>query len=128
MLIVTFVVTALLAAFNLMAGLNKALSSGTKLEQSMGVSTRGEKTALYVAGWAEILGGIGAILPLALGHALDGWGWAIGVSVAAVIGLTLVQVLAVGFHSVRREFSSLPMNAILIAVGIASALLILATR
>ena len=86
------------------------------------------KGLAYLAAWSEVVGAIGAIVPLILAHTITGWEWAAWVSFAAVIGLTLIQVLAIGVHVARKEFKALPVNLVLIVIGIASAILITATR
>jgi hypothetical protein len=128
MLITTWIITGLLAAFNLLAGAGKAAMSWPKLQEKMPWTESTGKFPAYLAAWAEIIGALGAILPLILAHTLTGWGPALWVSVAAVIGLTLIQFLAIAVHLKRGEAKALPVNVILIALGIASTILIIATR
>jgi hypothetical protein len=42
--------------------------------------------------------------------------------------LTSIQVLAIGLHLKRGKAKALPINFVLIALGIASAILIIVTR
>jgi hypothetical protein len=128
MLITTWIVTGILAAFNLLAGAGKASMPWPKLQQKMPWTESTGKAPAYLAAWSEIIGALGAIFPLVLAHTLPGWGPALWVSFAAVIGLTLVQVLAIGLHLKRGEAKALPVNFVLIALGIASAILIIMTR
>jgi hypothetical protein len=81
-----------------------------------------------LAVWSEIIGALGTIFPLILAHVLPGWGPAVWVSFASVIGLTSIQVLAIGLHLKRGKAKALPINFVLIALGIASAILIIVTR
>lgn len=127
MLITAWIVTGLLAAFNLLAGAGKAFTPWPQLQQKMPWTASTGKGAAYLAAWSEIIGAVGAIVPLILTHLLDGWAWAGWVSFAAVIGLTLIQVFAVGVHAARKEYRNLPVNGLLIVIGIASAVLITAT-
>lgn len=128
MLIATWIITGLLAAFNILAGAGKAFTPWEQLQEKMPWTETTGKGPAYLAAWAEIVGGVGAVIPLALAHTTPGWEWAAWVSVAAVIGLTLVQVLALALHLKRGETKALPVNLFLIALGAASAILIVSTR
>lgn len=124
MLVATWIITGILAVFNLLAGAGKAFTPWPQLQQKMPWTATTGKTLAYLAAWAEIVGAIGAVVPLLLAHTRDGWGWASWVAFAAVIGLTIIQALAIGVHVARKEFRALPVNIVLIAVGIVSAVLI----
>lgn len=128
MLIVTWIVTGLLAAFNLVAGAGKALTPWPRLQEKMPWTASTGKGLAYLAAWSEVVGAIGAVVPLVLAHAFEGVAWAVWVSFAAVVGLTLIQVLAIGVHAARREFDALPVNGVLIVLGIVAAVLVVATR
>lgn len=128
MLITTWIVTGILAAFNLLAGAGKASMPWPKLQEKMPWTESTGKAPAYFAAWSEVIGAIGAILPLVLAHTLAGWEAAVWVSFAAVIGLTLIQVFAIGLHLKRGEAKAVPVNFVLVALGIASAILIVATR
>jgi hypothetical protein len=128
MLITTWIITGILAAFNLLAGAGKASLPWPKLQEKMPWTESTGKFPAYLAAWAEIIGALGAILPLVLAHTLIGWGPVLWVSVAAVIGLILIQFLAIAVHLKRGEAKVLPVNVVLIILGIASAILIVATR
>lgn len=128
MLILTWIITGLLAAFNLLAGAGKAFTPWPQLQEKMPWTESTGKGIAYLAAWSEVLGAIGAVVPLILAHTLAGWEWAVWVAFAAVVGLTLIQVFAIGVHAARKEFKALPVNVVLILIGIASAILIVATR
>jgi hypothetical protein len=61
-------------------------------------------------GIAEVLGAIGLILPLATGILP-------GLTVAAAVGLVLVQLAASAFHVSRNEVSRLPVNLVLLLLA-----------
>jgi hypothetical protein len=68
------------------------------------------KGLVTFVGLAELLGGLGMILP-----------WVTGVAPflapAAGAGLMLTMVLAAGFHASRRELTAIPVNAVLGALA-----------
>jgi hypothetical protein len=68
--------------------------------------------ALFVfIGLCELLGGVGLILPAMTGVKPK-------LTPFAAIGLTLVMILAAGFHIMRGEYSSfLPVNLLLVGVS-----------
>lgn len=67
-------------------------------------------TTLHViSGTAEILGGLGLILPAVTRIQPR-------LVPLAAAGLALVMVLAVGYHVTRGEFQSLPFNIVLAAI------------
>jgi len=127
MLIAMWTVVGVLAAFNLLAGAGKAFTPWPRLRQRMPWTETTGKGIAYVAAWSEILGAIGAPLFLIIART-DGWGWAAWLGFAAVVGLTVIQLLAVGVHVRRREFRALPVNLVLIVLGIAAAALIAVDR
>lgn len=64
-------------------------------------------------------------MPNVIAHTVPGWEWAKWVSVAAAIGLALIQALAIGVHLRRNE--KIVTNIILCLVSIAAAVLIALT-
>ena len=60
-------------------------------------------------GFAELVGVIGLLLPAATGVRPD-------LTVKAAWGLLVIQILAIGFHVIRGEFSVLGFNAIYLAL------------
>jgi len=83
------------------------------------------KGPTYVAAWAEIIGAIGVLLPLLLARSLEGWDWAVWISLAAVIGLSVVQLLAIGVHVKRGEVNALRTNITLLILGVTAATLLI---
>ena len=62
-------------------------------------------------GLAELLGGLGLILPFATGVAPF-------LTPAAAIGLAAIMLLAAVFHARRKEYSGIGMNVILLALAV----------
>lgn len=62
-----------------------------------------------VTGWADLLGGLGILLP-SLTRIQP------RLTALAAAGLLLLQGLALGFHLLRGELAVLPMNAVLIGL------------
>lgn len=128
MLIVTWIITGLLAAFNLLAGAGKAFTPWPRLQEKMPWTASTGKGVAYLAAWSEVVGAIGAVVPLILAHTIADLSWAVWVSFAAVIGLTVIQVLAIGVNASRREFAAIPVNGVLVVLGVVAAILVAATR
>jgi putative oxidoreductase len=61
-------------------------------------------------GWSEVLGAVGLILPLLTG--ILAW-----LTPLAALCLVAVQVLAIGFHLMRKEPQILPANLVLLALA-----------
>ncbi|GAB03778.1 hypothetical protein GII30_11705 [Gordonia amarae] len=127
MLIATWIITGIVAAINLAAGGGKASTPWPQLQDKMPWTTTTGKGPAYFAAWSEVVGAVGAIVPLILAHTVDGWEWAGWVSFAAVLGLTVIQVLAIGLHAKLKEFKALPVNVVLLGLGVASMVLIAVT-
>lgn len=109
--IVLWIVQGLLALVYLMAGGMKATRPIEVLSKSM-VWVRAAPTGLVrFIGVAELLGAIGLILPL-LTH-IQPW-----LTVAAAIGLVVVQVCAFVFHLARGETRNLPVNVVLLLLAL----------
>ena len=64
-------------------------------------------TFVRIIGLIDLLGGIGILLP-ALTRILP------KLTILAAIGCTVLQVIAIGFHSSRGEFNVLPLNFLLL--------------
>ena len=99
-----------LAALYGMAAYMKLLMSPADLV-AMGLLWVENAPLLFVRaiGFAELLGVIGLILPAATRIRPD-------LTVMAAWGLLVVQILAIGFHMIRGEFSVLGFNAIYLAL------------
>lgn len=80
MVIITLIVTGSLAVLNFFAGAVKAFTSWTKLQEIMPWTETTGKGLAYIAAGAELLGSIGALLPLILANILNGWDWAVWIS------------------------------------------------
>ena len=68
-----------------------------------------DETLHYVTGVAEILGGLGLILPGLTGVALDLTPW-------AAVGLGVVMVGAMIYHSGRGEILNIVLNVVVAAI------------
>ena len=104
--IALWIMQALLAIVYLMAGALKAFQT-SKAQETMPWAKRHPQNFVRFIGTAELLGGLGLILPM-LTSVLP---W---LTPLAAIGLTLVQLLAIfAEHIPNKEFKSLPMNLVL---------------
>ena len=104
-----WVASALLAAAYLMAGGMKATQPITKLNEMMKWPGQYPRLTRFV-GVAEVLGAIGLILPVLTN--ILAW-----LTPLAALALVLVQVLAIGFHVMRKEPQVLPANVVLLALA-----------
>jgi len=102
---------ALLALVYLASGLMKATRPIPVLAQMM--RWPGDYPAPFVRfiGIVDVLGGLGLVLPLASGILV----W---LSPVAALCLVLLQVLAIGFHLMRREAVILPVNVLLLVLAL----------
>jgi putative oxidoreductase len=108
---VLWVAQGLLALAYLPAGGMKASQPVDALGKRMAWVRSTPETLVRVIGVAEVLGAIGIILPL-LTNILP---W---LTVAAAIGLVLVQVFAIIYHVSRGEAARLPLNVVLLLLAI----------
>ncbi len=99
----------LLAVLYLMAGGMKATQPIDKLAGQMKWPADYPWLTRFV-GWSEVLGAIGLILPLLTG--ILAW-----LTPLAALCLVLVQVLAIGFHLMRKEPQIVPVNIVLLALA-----------
>ena len=104
-----WVASALLAAAYLMAGGMKATQPIAKLAAQMKWPAELPRLTRFV-GIAEVLGAIGLILPVLTGILAF-------LTPLAALGLVVVQVLAIGFHIMRKEPQILPANLVLLALA-----------
>lgn len=100
-----------LAAMFLMAGITKLTSTPADMV-AMGMlwAENAPVNLIRFIGIAEVLGGIGVILPAATRIKPD-------LTKLAALGLAAIMVLAFGLHAYRGEFSVLPVNVILFALA-----------
>src|SRR5258708_39159218 len=80
------------------------------LQQVPWLSAVPQDLAVFI-GVAEFLGGVGLILPAITGVKPKLTPW-------AAIGLTLVMILAAGFHIARGEYNFVLLNLLLAGVGV----------
>ena len=99
----------LLAVLYLMAGFMKASQPIEKLAGQMKWPADYPRLTRFV-GVSEVLGAVGLILPLAT--SILAW-----LTPLAALCLVAVQVLAIGFHLMRKEPQILPFNLVLLALA-----------
>lgn len=116
MTIALWITAVLLTLVYLAAGAMKSLSPREKLVTNMGWVEDFSAPQVKTIGALEFLGALGVILPLATGIApvLTG---------IAALCLVLVQAVAIGVHIRRGEQSALAVNAVLLALAAAVAVL-----
>lgn len=104
--VVLWIAQGLLAVAYLLAGFMKVSQPIERLSQAMKVPP----WFVRFLGIAEVLGAIGLILPMVTG--ILPW-----LTVAAAVGLVIVQVGATALHASRREVTRLPVNAVLLLLA-----------
>lgn len=115
MTIALWVVQALLALMFLLVGFTKATQPMTKLAKQMPWTASVPAPGTRFIGVAEILGGLGLILP-GLTHIAP------VLTPLAAVGLVVVMLLASGFHARRGEYRQIAMNGVLLALALIIAL------
>ncbi|MEV4318973.1 DoxX family protein [Actinocrispum sp. NPDC049592] len=106
-----WIVSGLLAAVYLAAGLTKLTQPRQKLaDGQMGWAGDMTDRAVKSIGGAELLGAIGLILPWALGMAKV-------LTPLAAVGLVVVQLGAIVVHLRRKESKVVPGNLVLLALA-----------
>ncbi|WP_342429962.1 DoxX family protein [Neobacillus sp. FSL H8-0543] len=108
--IALWAVQIILGLMFLFAGATKAFSY-EKAKASMPWVQESSKGLVVFIGFAEVLGAIGLILPLALGIAPI-------LTPIAALGLAVIMVLAAGFHIKRKENQAIGMNIILLVFAL----------
>ena len=103
--IVLWILQVLLALAFLMAGTTKAFAYERAKTQMKWVAAVPRGLVTFI-GMAELLGAIGLILPALTG--ILPW-----LTSLAAAGLVTVMALAIGFHATRREYPTIPANAVL---------------
>ena len=109
MTIAEWIAHALLALAFMLGGLMKATRPIAQLKPIMPWTDTVPVGVVRFNGLAELLGGVGLAVPALTG--IQPW-----LTPAAAAGLVLIPLLAMGFHSRRREFPALPVNLVLTAV------------
>jgi putative oxidoreductase len=108
--IALWIFQVLLAAMYLMAGSTKLFQPIEEITKMLPWVADTPAGLVRFIGLSELLGGIGLLLPSILRIQPK-------LTVFAAIGLTIVQVLAAGFHLSRGESSVIGMNILLIALA-----------
>jgi putative oxidoreductase len=108
--LVLWVVQGLLALSCVFSGLSKAFRPLAKVHQQFPWANHVPAALVRFIGVSELLGGIGLVLPSALG--IFPW-----LTVAAAAGLALLMLCAALFHASRREFPSIGANAVLLGLS-----------
>lgn len=107
--IALWVVQGLLAVMFLMAGATKAFQYEKAREKMAWVRDVPKGLVLFV-GIAEVLGGLGLVLPALLGLPAV-------LTPLAAAGLALVMLLAAGLHAKRGEHQAIVMNMVLLLLS-----------
>ncbi|MDR7238025.1 DoxX family protein [Neobacillus drentensis] len=105
-----WIVQIILGLAFIMAGSMKAFQY-EKAKASMPWVKESAKSLVIFIGVAELLGGIGLIVPYAIGIAPI-------LTPIAALALGVVMILAVGFHLKRKENQAIGMNIIFLAAAI----------
>ncbi|MFJ7828387.1 DoxX family protein [Psychrobacillus sp. NPDC096623] len=108
--IALWIVQIILALMFVMAGFTKAFQY-EKAKSSLPWVKDSSKGLVTFIGVAELLGGIGLIVPYAIGIAPI-------LTPIAALGLGLVMILAAVFHAKRKENQAIGMNIILLALAL----------
>ena len=107
--IALWVLQVLLAAAFLVAGVTHGFQQ-ERAKAQMKWPAAVQPGVLTFIGVSEILGAVGVILP-ALTRILP---W---LTSLAAVGLAIVMLLAAGFHGMRREYSSILFNLVLLVLS-----------
>ena len=104
-----WIAQVLLAVVFLMAGFMKAFLFERAKASLPWVQGTARGLVLFI-GLAELLGGLGLVLPPL-------FGWPAMLTPLAALGLAVIMVLAAGFHIKRGEGNALPINLILLLLA-----------
>jgi uncharacterized membrane protein YphA (DoxX/SURF4 family) len=108
--IALWIAQILLAGMFIMAGAMKALTY-EKAKASLPWVKDASVGLVRFIGFAELLGGIGLILPGITGIAPV-------LTVIAALGIALIMLLAAIFHARRKENQAIGMNAVILLVAV----------
>jgi uncharacterized membrane protein len=106
-----WIVQILLALAYVAAGVMKVSQSKEKLAPTMTWVNHYSATSVKLIGAAELLGGLGLILPWLFGIAK----W---LTPVAAVGLVIVQIGAIVHHVRHKDTKSLPLNAVLLLLAL----------
>lgn len=105
-----WIVSGLLAASYLIAGIRKTTQTPEKLAPAMGWVDDISVGTLRLIGVSEVLGALGLVLPKLVGVIDDRAGVQGTLTGLAATGLVIIQVLAIPVHWRRGEKTALPLN------------------
>jgi uncharacterized membrane protein len=105
-----WIVQSLLAAAFILAGVGKLTQSKENLEPVLPWTTDFSAGTIRLIGVAEVLGGLGVVLPAATGIVPV-------LTPLAATGLALIMVLAAITHARRKEPTAIAANAILFVLA-----------
>ncbi len=109
--VVLLIVQGMLIAIYLLAGAPKMIAPIAALSKRVDWIGSVPAGLVRFIGVAEVLGAIGLILPMLTG--ILPW-----LTVAAALGLVVLQVCAVIFHVSRGELRALPVNGVLLLLAL----------
>ena len=110
MTVVYGIVAVLLALFYLYAGGLKLVRRREQLAPMMRWVDTVPMSGVRALGAVEVLGAVGLILPPLTGIA-------VGLALAAAVGLLVLQLLAAAFHRARGETADLWLNGVLVVLA-----------
>jgi uncharacterized membrane protein len=109
--IALWITSGLLAVAYVGAGITKSTQPKAKLDASLPWAQDYSAGTVRLIGIAELLGGLGLVLP-----------WLTGIAPVltplAATGLVVVQALAIAVHVRRKESKVIPMNAVLLLLAL----------
>ncbi|RUS46870.1 DoxX family protein [Cohnella sp. AR92] len=108
--IALWIAQGLLAFMFIMAGFMKTFNPA-KTKESMPWAKDSSTGFVVFVGLAELLGGIGLILPEAIDVATV-------LTPIAAVGLGVIMILAAGHHAKRKENQAIGMNILLLAIAV----------
>jgi len=106
-----WIVQGLLAALYLMAGGNKAFQSVEELAKMLPWVAESPVGLVRFIGLSELAGALGLILPSLLRIQPK-------LTIYAALGLTVLQILAIGFHVMQGESNMIGINMVFIALSV----------
>jgi 4-hydroxybenzoate polyprenyltransferase len=112
--IVLWIASGLLAATYLTVGGMKLLVPKERLAKNPSMAAITEEysePSIKLIGVVEVAGALGLVLPWVTGIAT-------ALTPAAAVGLALLQVGAMVFHSRRKEYRQWPVNAVFLALAV----------
>ncbi|MET9252474.1 DoxX family protein [Streptomyces sp. NPDC003717] len=114
MVVAYWIVAALLALFYLYSGGRKVAQDADALRPMMGWVDSFPLALVKAVGLLEVLGALGLVLPPLTGVA-------VGLAVAAAVGLALLQVGAMALHLSRGEVKETGLNVVLLVLAAVAA-------